>query len=290
LHNVKNYNLLSLIFFVLVGISFSSCSKDQLAAQIPAYIVIDHFSLTTNYLTQGSESENITDAWVYINDDLIGVYTLPAEIPVLAEGSRDLKIYAGVKENGIGSTRVRYLLYTFYNEDVTFVSGETLTINPEITYNSSAQFAWLEDFENASLPFTYDANSDTIINKSTSNIFEGAFSGKVSLTSSMNFFEMYTPNFNTLPTNGLPVTLEFDYKTNETMLVGIYADTEQLSLVFINPTDDWNKIYINLTTIIGSRPNASNYKVYFGIFNSLTLPFLTSSPELYFDNMKIVHY
>lgn len=275
---------------MLVGISFSSCSKDELEAQIPAYIAIDGFSLTTNYANEGSNSQKITDAWVYVNDDLIGVYTLPANFPVLAEGSRNLKIYAGIKENGIGSTRVRYLMYTPYDEQVVFEAGKTLTIHPAITYQSSVQFAWLEDFENASLPFTYHASSDTVINKSTLDIFEGNFSGRVSLTSSMDFFEMYSLSFTSLPTNGNPVALEFDYKTNETVLVGIYADTEQLGLVFINETDDWNKIYINLTTIIGTRPNASSYKVYFGIKDATSLPFLTSAPELYFDNMKIVHF
>lgn len=290
MHNVKNYNLLSLIFFVLVGILFSSCSKEKLEAEIPAYIAIDEFTLTTNYIVEGSNSANITDAWVYINDNLIGVYTLPAKFPVLVEGARNLKIYAGIKENGIGSTRTRYLMYTPYDEQVIFEAGKTLTINPQITYQPAVQFAWLEDFENASLPFTYHANSDTVINKSTLSVFEGNSSGRVSLTSSMDFFEMYAPDLTTLPTNGLPIALEFDYKNNETMLVGIYAGSEQLSLVFINPSDDWNKIYINLTNVVNSRPNTGSYKVYFGIFDAVTLPFVTSRPELYFDNLKIVHF
>jgi len=275
---------------VLVGLSFPSCSKEKLEAQIPAYIAIDHFNLTTNTSTQGSASEKIVDAWVYVNDDLLGVYTLPAKIPVLAEGVRNLKIYAGIKENGIGSTRVRYLMYTPYDEQVNFVVGETITINPDITYQSSLQFPFLEDFENASLPFSYHANSDTDLTKSAIDVFEGDFSGRVFLTPSMSFFEMQTTTLTSLPTNGAPIALEFDYKCNETMLVGIYAGTEQLSLVFINPTTSWNKIYVNLTGIVSSRPNAGSYKVYFGILDVPSLPFLTANPELYFDNMKIVHF
>lgn len=290
MHYVRNYYLLSIILFTLVGISFSSCSKDKQEAAIPAYIAINNFTLTTDYINEGSASENITDAWVYLNDNLVGVYQLPAKFPVIQTGNYNLKIFAGIKENGIGSTRVRYLLYSNYEEQVLLEKGVTLTVNPAIGYQSIAQFPWIEDFEGASLSFTYHAQSDTTIDKSTLNVFEGSYSGRASLTATMDYFEMQSPVLTNLPKNGNLIFLEFDYKINETLLVGVYAGTDQLSLVFLNPTEDWNKIYINLTNLITSTASASSYKVYFGILDTPSNPFVIDNPELYFDNIKIVHF
>jgi hypothetical protein len=289
LHNVKNYNLLSIILGIFVGINFSSCSKKDLEATIPSYIAIDDISLTTTYVSEGTNSEKITDAWVFINDDLIGVYELPAKIPILKEGSYDLKIYAGIKENGISGTRSRYLFYTPHEEKITLIKDKVLTISPQVTYTSSTNFVWLEDFENASLSFTYDANSHTMIDKVTTEVFEGVNSGKVFLSSTMDFFEMHSPSFTSLPTNGDLIYLELNFKTNEPILMGIYADTDQLAHVYLNTSTSWNKIYINLTDIIGSKPYASSYKLFFGMQDSPSNPFGVSNPEFYIDNIKLIH-
>ncbi|PKP42675.1 MAG: hypothetical protein CVT95_12425, partial [Bacteroidetes bacterium HGW-Bacteroidetes-12] len=155
-----------------------SCSKDKFEAKIPSYITIDKFTLSTNFATQGSNSESITDAWVFINDDLIGTFELPARFPVLKEGVFTIKIFAGIKDNGVSQQRRRYLLYAPHEEQVNLVPGNELTITPSISYNPDAKFAWLEDFEGASTSFSYHANSDTIINKINTGVFEGSYSGK----------------------------------------------------------------------------------------------------------------
>ena len=74
-------NLRTYILLLISGVICSSCSKKDLEAEIPAYISIDDITLTTDLATQGSAAENITDAWVFINDNLVGVYELPATFP-----------------------------------------------------------------------------------------------------------------------------------------------------------------------------------------------------------------
>ena len=80
------------IFFILIGIIFNSCSKADYEATVPAYISVPSITLTTDYATQGSASSKITDAWVFVNDDLVGVYELPATFPVLKEGNQTVKV------------------------------------------------------------------------------------------------------------------------------------------------------------------------------------------------------
>ena len=266
-----------------------SCSKEKLEATIPAYLSIEEITIVTDYSKEGTSSNKITDAWVYINDNLIGIYELPAKIPILKEGNVNLKIYAGIKENGIADARIQYLLYAPYDAQVNLVKNKVLSINPELKYTSTAQFSWLEDFEGASLSFTHTSGSDTVINKTTLEVFEGNSSGQVYLTPEMSFFEIQSPDNSNIPRNGTPVFLEVNFKTNEPVLVGIYADADQFGEVYLNKSTNWNKIYINLTEVINSRPYALKYNVFFGISNAGTA-FSVDYPEFYLDNIKLVHF
>ena len=47
---------------------------------------------------QGTSSEKITDAWIYLNGNLEGVYELPATIPLHYEGYKNLVIYQALKK------------------------------------------------------------------------------------------------------------------------------------------------------------------------------------------------
>ena len=285
MRNVKFYSLL-----FIIGIVFHSCSKEKYEAQVPAYISINDITLITSYATEGSASENITDAWVYVDDDLVGVYELPATFPVLKEGNATLKIYAGIKDNGVSASRKRYLLYDPYVEQLNLVRGETINITPTITYNSGAKFTWMEDFENASLSFLYTTGSDTVINKTTTNVKEGTSSGRVYLDAGMDFFETTSVAYSSLPHNGTPIYLEMDFITNEPVIVGIYADTDQKAVVTLNTTSEWKKIYINLTDVINTSLSSAAIKVFLGIKATENDPFISANPEIYLDNIKLVHY
>jgi hypothetical protein len=285
LHNIKTYILL-----VILGVFFITCSKEKYEAKEPTYISIDEIVLTTNYAVQGSASSNITDAWVFINDDLVGVYELPATFPVLKEGNAEVKIYAGIKDNGIAASRARYLLYDPHVEQLNLVPGETIMMAPSVTYSSGVNFAWLEDFENASLSFLYHQLSDTIVFKQSSGVKEGSFSGKVFLDANMDFFEATSIAFTTIPKDGSKVYLELDFKTNEPVLLGVYHDNNQYGYVNLSVTEEWTKIYINLTSVVTAVANSSEIKIFMGVENSLANPFITANPEIHLDNIKLVHY
>lgn len=284
LHSTKLYSLL-----IVIGITFFSCSKEDYEAQVPAYISIETISLTTDLATEGSASSNIVDAWVFINDDLVGVYELPATFPVLKEGNATIKVYAGIKDNGISTSRKRYALYDPHIEQINLVKGETFTINANVTYNASTKFVWMEDFENPSLSFLYTSGSDTIINQQSNDVKEGLFSGQVYLESTMDFFEATSIAFTSIPKNGVPVYLELDFKTNEPVLLGVYLDNNQSSFVNLNITSNWKKIYINFTDLINSGSPSAEVKIFLGIKASSSVPFGTSNPEIHLDNIKLVH-
>lgn len=285
LHKLKLY-----IILAIIGSSFFSCSKEDYEAQIPSYIAINSITLTTDYATQGSSSSNIVDAWVYVNDDLVGVYELPAKFPVLKEGNVTLKIFGGIKDNGITATRAQYVLYDPHVQKVNLVKDETIEIDAIVTYNDAVQFTWLEDFENSEMSFVKHQNSDTIVFKQSTVLKEGQFSGGIKLEPGMDFFEATSIPFADI-FSGRQVYLELDFKTNEQVSVGIYKGTDQyLHPYGLNVASEWRKIYIKLATTINETSNSGELKVFFGMADLSDSPFISASPEVYIDNLKLVHY
>ena len=279
MHNVKNYILLLLI----LGLAFFSCNKQDLEAEVPSYVYINNFSFSSDYATQGTSSNLIPDAWVYINQELIGVFELPVKIPIIKEGVFQIEVYPGIKENGISERRKRYLYYAPHVEQILLQKNKVIEISPSSTYLSSTKFSWLEDFEQASIPFTYNVISDTTMHKTTS-AYEGIYSGRVQMVPTMDFFECISPPLTNLPSFGSTIFMELDFKTNQPVLVGLYADTEQVGLFYLNTTASWKKIYLNFSEAFQSNPGASQYRIFFGFQNNV------SYPEFFIDNIKIVHF
>ena len=134
-----------MVGLLLLCFGFSGCDKEE---SIPAYIHIPKIILNTNADgSEGSNAHDILDAWVYINNKLIGAFELPATIPILSSGKQQLTIVAGVKNNGFTAQRIRYPFYKAYDTDIELVPANVDTVVPVFSYYESLSFQWLEDFE-----------------------------------------------------------------------------------------------------------------------------------------------
>lgn len=267
---------------------YLQCNKDKYKATIPAYLYIDQVKFTTDYYQQGSASHKITDVWIYIDDDLKGAFELPAKIPILQFGQHKLTIKAGIKVNGIANTRTAYPFYKEYTIYHTFIQNQTDTIIPEFTYADGTLFPYKEDFEASGLNFFYNSQSQVQFELiSSGQQYEGNFSAQAHLSPNQTFFEAYTTDIYNLPKNQRPVFLELNYKCSATLVVGLFYDdpvpTTQRSLIYLNPTDQWNKIYINLTEALTYQQSASKHMISFGFINE-------NAQDLYIaiDNIKVV--
>ena len=77
--------------FILLALAFlsltvASCKKFEGSQTIPSLIHIDSISVSGDYFVYGATTHKITDAWVYVDDQLVGVYELPTTFPVLKKG------------------------------------------------------------------------------------------------------------------------------------------------------------------------------------------------------------
>lgn len=273
------------LFYTWFFFFFSSCEVFDPQEQVPSYIYIEKIDLTTAYLTQGSESSKFSDAWVYIDDQPVGVYELPATIPVLGKGAHQLKVRGGIKVNGISALRSAYPLCNFYQQNIDLKVNDKISLAPEVNYFSSIQFKWIEDFENVGFSLSKTSASDTSIQATSDidKIFEGENSGAVYLDSIHSFFECKSSVSYNLPFEN--VFLELNYKSNNTFVAGIYsASNIPYTTLYINPSVEWNKIYINLANEI-AYANAGPYYIFIAMTKSSDVEF----PELYLDNIKLIH-
>lgn len=291
--NYFKYFVLS-VFTLLVVAMLPSCEVINPEEGIPSYIRIDTITLSTNYTVEGTTSHKITDAWVYVDDQLIGTYELPAIIPVLKSGSHDILINAGIKMNGISATRIPYPFYAPFEITTELFSDSIITLQPNVNYYPNTTFVWKEDFESPGYTLETTDNSDTSINRvsNSANVFEGTSSGLFVMRNPPQLlFECKTINEYPLPKGGTPVFLELNYKCNNHFSIGIFANeaggsiTQVPQTIQINPSENWNKIYVNLTNEVSLFSTAINYNIYFGVIPLLENP----QPEVYVDNIKLIY-
>jgi len=89
-----------LIFFIV-----SSCVKNN---PDPSWLEVNEWQLNSNIALSGLEgelTESITNAQVYIDDELIGIFEVPFRIPILKSGAVNVKVYPVVINNGFRQQR-----------------------------------------------------------------------------------------------------------------------------------------------------------------------------------------
>ena len=195
--------------------------------------------------------------------------------------------------NGIASTRVDYPFYAPYTGTVMLSEDSVTKINPSITYYEGVVFGWMEDFESGGVSMEKTERSDTILTKTSDKqyVFEGNYSGVVFMKTTDTLFECATINTFSLPTLGGKCFLEMNYKTNNKITIGLIGESQglvvQSPVIVLNPSDKWNKIYINLTPKL-QEMNKDDvvFKVFIAALNDND----GDAPLMLFDNLKLIHF
>ncbi len=283
-----------ILLFLLVFLFplFIACDESDSDQEVPAFIRIDSIGLKTEYDVQGTASHNITDAWVYVDDQSIGVFELPAIVPVLAEGRHKVEIRAGIKQNGIAATRVAYPFYKPITKNDFLLTPDSISVlNEKTEYYGNTVFAWMEDFENYNnISIEKTTKSDTAITQTTENAFQGKYSGKISLGIEKPFYEGAIKNAVVLPGLYKPVFVELNYKIENILTLGLITQTMtsiiQNPILNINKTDRWKKIYINYTPAVNRNSSAIDFKVLLGS----NLVSGLNEATILIDNIKLLYW
>lgn len=287
---------------------------------MPAYIHIDSITVNCDYDVYGASSSNITSAWVYVDDQIVGCFELPATFPVLERGKQKVTIYGGINVNGIGASRASYPFYepAIYR-DVKLVEDSIVTFNPVLNYypiNESYKIAWMEDFESANTLVKLPESDTAVVRVSAA---EGAWTSPRSFYSGMinlppDSLDFYVANSEELTFHsdlkGNACILEMDYCCNDTFLVGVmyYEDYHlyQKSMLKVLPTDKihakpekWKKLYVALGYRMTEHENADYVKVFFtsnlsedteNHLQGYVYKPLDEERYYFFDNLKLLYH
>lgn len=295
----------ALLLQLCLALLFLGCEK----AETPSFLHIEAVALSVNpNFEQGTDDHDIRDAWVYLNDNLVGIYEVPTTVPIIASGNQRITVIAGVLNNGIQTGRIVYPFYDSYETSLTLLPGDTIdfaedtqnTINvngfscPVVEYFPGLVF-WNERFEDPGLQFENTPQSLTTVSitQDPEKVFnydpqsDSQGSARAVLTAEENYFEILsTHEFN--PVKGQRVYLELNYKTQADLRVGVYETSPSVIKVFatgIFPKNEWSKIYIELTGVVAQQANATSYKLYIEGFNALNL----DEAEVLLDNVKLIY-
>ena len=276
------YAVLTICSFLFLGTISNGCGKEN---PVPAFLYIPAFSLTTKS-GEGTSAHKITDAWVYVDGQINGVFQLPITLPVVELGQHEISIFAGVRNNGTRSNPVIYPFYNTFTTKLDLKVGKIDTIRPITTYISNSQFKILEDFEFSNI-FRIDRdNNSTIRFTNVENGFEGK-SGQIILTKSNPTMEKATSLKTQLSESAQNIYLEMHYKTDAFISVGLVGsdnlgDISTYKIVLF-PNKEWNKTYINLT-----NEAKDLRKKDFQIVLKSSLPDSLSTASIMIDNVKLI--
>lgn len=286
--------------FFFISLSFiaylTSCDDDD-SGLVPSYISVDAFALATDY-EQGTASQKITDAWVYLDETLIGTFELPARVPILTEGTQNITLRPGIKINGISSTRAIYPYLNPVTRSIRLSKDSVSAFSTIGTrYRANVIFPWLENFEHSTVSMDTTSKSTVSLQRTQDPqmifSFPGesdSYSGMVQLPSDTSVFEIVTKEIFDFPPAGSEVFLEMNYKTNNTFVVGVIYKSSgiqvQRPLLVLNESDEWNKVYVNLTVPKYDTPNASDFKIFFGAKTDEG----RNEATILLDNLKLVHF
>lgn len=287
---MRHFYILSALLLLLS----SSCEIINPDEDIPAKLSVLSTSFKTEPL-QGTDSVDISDIWIYVDNDLIGAFQIPFIAPILTSGNHDVTLRPGVILNGISATRSINPFYTNVSQTVYFAAGEKVVINPKFAYADGVKFPWNskgeEDFEEGGISIDSTSGSSTKIYKSKTDVYQGDYSGEITLDQGHKTFRSKSSNSFNLPKSGAYVIMEMNVKNEGTPLyIGMYVllpgnAIKDVSHLMINTGPNWKKIYINFTELVSYYPNAESYNVTF----KADLGALDST-NIFLDNIKIMHF
>ncbi|MFN4910646.1 MAG: hypothetical protein ACK438_11380 [Flavobacteriales bacterium] len=283
------------VVFATLLLVLNGCIKNN---PDPSWLTIDKWTLSANPNLSGNEgelSQNISEAWIYVNDQCLGVFELPVKIPVLKSGPVNVKVYPGIKNNGVSATKKIYPFLKVYESNITLVPNQNISLSPSTQYVENTNFI-IEDFEGANINLVNDPNS-SIANYLLDNIdlqpFNGNAYARVQLNQNDSLWVAYTTFSSYLP-KGKEVYLELDYYTTNHVVTGLLAISPSGIKRNINyqlnrstpETVKWKKIYIDLRELIG----ASDANAYFDHSFEAFKPSDLDQTEIRIDNIKVVYF
>ncbi len=283
-----------LCYFFGIALFMFSCQLDDNEAPIPSYIYVDQPILIAPGTINTPDSHKITDVWVIADGQVLGIFPLPAYIPVEVTGvSTDIEIRGGIRNNGMNDNSVEYAFFEPVKYQYVAQPLDTVTVPLIFRYKSDVKIPINENFEgNNRFNTNLNPNSNVSLVVSENEASTGNRSGMVELTPENNYVELASNDFIRKEDHARGRSyIEFDYKGDDEITVGIVKlsvgnpNLDVQYVLFVPGKRDWNRIYVDVTNILSPH----NFDVYYVVlgFSKLTN---SAVSRTYIDNVRHVHF
>lgn len=274
--------LIYLLLCFVPGFAVMSCNASKDKGSIPTYVHVDSFTFSAlpPSLQHIATSHQINSVWAYYNNSPIGVFDLPADIPVLANGTGILTLRPGVSVSGLNNFLATYPFYLSDTSSLISQPGKTIHYSPTTTYYPSSRCTVIANFDsNLVTPFKVDAGA---------KIERVGGTGSVTLNAKDSLSEIGSIAQFAIPL-GKDAYIEFDYKCTIPFSVGLKASLGTLYtkyyLAGIYPSDHWQKFYLSVKDF-EAQYQATGYNFYI----KTELPAGQSSGTVLIDNIQLVYF
>ncbi|MBR5983305.1 MAG: hypothetical protein IK025_06260 [Bacteroidales bacterium] len=294
-----------LILVIAAAIVMSSCKEKDPYEGVPAFIRVNEAVIDIVDPSQGSALHNISDCWLYAQEkegeklDLIGVFEIPFEVPVLSSGKVHIEIEPGIKTSGLDADRDVYTMLTNYYIDTVLTPNATTVLTPHYSYRQGVNFIIVESFDQLGSKFEKADSSTYDFSVTEDGALEG-YSMKIEIPKDdySGHFECRTSNVYPISENGVTF-LEMSYKCNDYFNFGMFGVVESATatsgvrenVITLYPTDGkWKRIYINLNyAVTNSSSNCGQFQPFYTAVRIDTLSPVGQNSEIFIDNIKLLH-
>lgn len=280
-------------FVALFGfLFFSACDINDNESPIPAFIVLESPKVTEP-LTGNTDTNKILDAWVFADGQILGVFPLPARVPITTlDKEVEILILAGIRNNGMNDIPVFYPFYQSITQKVNLQANQIISIPMNFGYNSKSKIPINESFEDDVALFSVDLdnNTETNVNSFVEDASVGQKCMVASFNSNISYIEVASTvaidKFNNLQGQSY---IEFDYKGSGEIAVGILKSNSNKFTVeyvlFVPAKAEWNKIYVDVTNVLSPR-DYEEYRLAFGFRRTGG----NVDGKIFIDNLKHCHF
>ncbi len=255
---------------ILVLLLFTGCEVFDKEEKIPSYLQIDRL----NY--PGTTPSGFSCVFVYVNYQIIGVFEVPALIPVLEQGDCRITVRAGIDINDYPYEREIYRLINPFEVRQTLVPGQITTITPQFTTHENVETVWEENFDNSAITILpTDTLTPRIRIVREPRPGNSGSIGQIIITPSdtlKKIFDYSAIDSMQIYFEAVPGFYELSYRSNipfELRLKTYNIATSLIQDVFLmwvrpSPTD-WRRIYINFASVVREFGVGTFYKPYFRV-------------------------
>lgn len=287
-------------YFLWLLVFFGTIACNKKSEQTPSFLVIDSCFVNAKP-AQGNNIHEISALQVYANQEFLGLFELPAKIPVLKTGQVKFQFIPYVRLNGSNNQWAPHRCFEASDSLLELTTLKESHINPTFVFKENVVIRFEEDFNDGNsklraIPSV--SKGDTLLVADIPFHLNGrftsinpAFVARFEDTDTAKFMDFGTfESFSNMPTDGRSVQFDFDINTAFPVQMSLIRTVsggipEVVPYLYINSTEGkWKRFYIDLVHELSGQTGSVSIQI---LFSANKPQGNFSNREIWMDNLRL---